>query len=340
MRRGRVLTSRSVRGAVNAAAAAARPPRVYTGVLARAARDVPPGALPVLVPAVLAAGRWARAASGGADAADKSAAPAADKRARRQHEVGLSETGSRFEWLLKWMGYYGKESKIIRSSGILYLNAREVASSPEFLKQFELEQTWENEFYVNCLHLWIIFVRIRKEGPELKQLSQEVFDNFWQDMQKGMYHNLGVQSLALNTRTRELQNVFYGSAVSYDFALGTSDAVLGAALYRNLFGLEGRAVHVNKMAAYVRKQLQMLEVLPPFSASAYVYMLCLVWTPSSVPLLCLCVPVFCLALGAWCCACAPCRRGQQASLQKQANPLIVLPPSDGGALASPPTAAR
>ena len=125
----------------------------------------------------------------------------------------------------------------------------------------------------------------------MKQLSQEVFDNFWQDMQKGMYHNLGVQSLALNTRTRELQNVFYGSAVSYDFALGTSDAVLGAALYRNLFGLEGRAVHVNKMAAYVRKQLQMLEVLPPSSASAYVCMLGLVWMPGTVPPLCLCASV-------------------------------------------------
>jgi len=335
MRRGRVLTSRSVRGAVNAAAAAARPPRVYTGVLARAARDVPPGALPVLVPAVLAAGRWARAASGGADAADKSAAPAADKRARRQHEVGLSETGSRFEWLLKWMGYYGKESKIIRSSGILYLNAREVASSPEFLKQFELEQTWENEFYVNCLHLWIIFVRIRKEGPELKQLSQEVFDNFWQDMQKGMYHNLGVQSLALNTRTRELQNVFYGSAVSYDFALGTSDAVLGAALYRNLFGLEGRAVHVNKMAAYVRKQLQMLEVLPPSSARVRVHVLpCLdAWFHASfVPARASVLPssgrlVLCLS-------------GAASESSKASNSSDHALPSDGGALASPLTAAR
>ena len=182
------------------------------------------------------------------------------KKVRRQHEVGLSEWGARFQWLLKAMGYYGKESTIIRNSGILYLNARAVASNPEFLRQFDLEETWENEFYVNCLHLWMIFVRIRKEGPEYKQLSQEVFDNFWQDIQKGMYHSLGVQSLALNTRTRELQNVFYGSAVSYDFALGSSDAILGAALYRNLFGLEGRAVHVSKMTGYVRKQLDMLEV--------------------------------------------------------------------------------
>lgn len=185
----------------------------------------------------------------------------AGKKVRRQHEVGLSEWGARFQWLLKAMGYYGKESTIIRNSGILYLNARAVASNPDFLRLFDLEETWENEFYVNCLHLWMIFARIRKEGPEYKQLSQEVFDNFWQDIQKGMYHSLGVQSLALNTRTRELQNVFYGSAVSYDFALGSSDAILGAALYRNLFGLEGRAVHVNKMTAYVRKQLQMLEVI-------------------------------------------------------------------------------
>ena len=201
-----------------------------------------------------------RTMCGEASAAGKAAADAAERKARRQHEVGLSETGTRLQWLLKWMGYYGKEATIVRNSGILYLNARSVASDGDFLRQFELEETWENEFYINCLHLWMIFVRIRQEGPTMKQLSQEVFDNFWQDMQKGMYHNLGVQSLALNARTRELQNVFYGSAVSYDFALGTSDAVLGAALYRNVFGLEGRAIHVSKMTAYVRKQLQMLEV--------------------------------------------------------------------------------
>lgn len=77
---------------------------------------------------------------------------------------------------------------MVRSSGILYLNSRAVASNQEFLLLFDLEATWENEFYVNCLHLWMIFVRIRKEGPGMKQLSQEVFDNFWQDIQKGMYH--------------------------------------------------------------------------------------------------------------------------------------------------------
>ena len=82
----------------------------------------------------------------------------AGKKVRRQHEVGLSEWGARFQWLLKAMGYYGKESTIIRNSGILYLNARAVASNPDFLRLFDLEETWENEFYVNCLHIWMIFV--------------------------------------------------------------------------------------------------------------------------------------------------------------------------------------
>lgn len=120
--------------------------------------------------------------------AGKDAEAAAAKKARRRQEVGLSDTGSRFQWLVKLMGYYSKESSMVRNSGILYLNSRAVASNAEFLRMFDLEATWENEFYINCLHLWIIFVRIRKEGPEMKQLSQEVFDNFWQDIQKGMYH--------------------------------------------------------------------------------------------------------------------------------------------------------
>jgi cytochrome b pre-mRNA-processing protein 3 len=203
----------------------------------------------------------ARALSAGAGGEAPPSDGAAEKKVRRRQEVGLSEWGDRLRGLLKFVGYYSKESTMIRNSSKLYLNARAVVVDTDFLGQFDLEDSWENEFYVNCLHLWMIFVRIRKEGPGMKQLSQEVFDNFWNDMQQGMFHSLGVQSLALNTRTRELQNVFYGTAVSYDFALGTSDALLAAALYRNLFGLEGRAVHVNKMTAYVRKQLQMLDQL-------------------------------------------------------------------------------
>ena len=37
-----------------------------------------------------------------------------------------------------------------------------------------------------------------------------------------------------SSETVDLQNVFYGSAVAFDFSLGTSDALLAMALYRNM----------------------------------------------------------------------------------------------------------
>mmetsp|Transcript_41266 Transcript_41266/g.64491 ORF Transcript_41266/g.64491 Transcript_41266/m.64491 type:complete len:246 (+) Transcript_41266:114-851(+) len=160
--------------------------------------------------------------------------------------------------VLKWLGFYSEESKMIRSSHRLYLAARSQARKPEFRKHFGMEESFENEFCLESLHVWMILVRLRREGAECKQLQQDVFDNFWDDKQKQMF-SMGVQSFALNTRTRELQSIFYGIAVSFDYGLGSSDALLGSAMYRNLFVGEARAVHVNQMVAYVRRELQKLD---------------------------------------------------------------------------------
>jgi len=58
---------------------------------------------------------------------------------------------------------------------------------------------------------------------------------------------------------RELQNAFYGSALAYDHSLGTDDALLAAALYRNLYGHEAKAQHLLLMTNYVRRELDAID---------------------------------------------------------------------------------
>jgi hypothetical protein len=105
------------------------------------------------------------------------------------------------------------------------------------------------------------------EGQYGKELSQEIYNLMWQDMTLRM-SKAGVHTMTLTRQTRELQDRFLGSAVSYDAASkflspstcganaditkklrqglevgavnanARADAVLAAALFRNIF--EGR----------------------------------------------------------------------------------------------------
>ncbi len=136
---------------------------------------------------------------------------------------------------------------------------------------------------MQSLHVWMILGRLRSkkyshrarafhscshlhldEGQYGKELSQEIYNLMWQDMTLRM-SKAGVHTMTLSRQTRELQDRFLGSAVSYDAAskflspssCGSSvaitkalrqglevgsvdvnaraDAVLAAALFRNIF---------------------------------------------------------------------------------------------------------
>jgi hypothetical protein len=155
---------------------------------------------------------------------------------------------------------------------------------PHFYGNVGIERRFPIEFQVQSLHVWMIFGRLRSEsafstapaelcsrshiysgeGQYGKELSQEIFNLMWQDMTLRM-SKAGVHTMTLTRQTRELQDRFLGSAVSYDAAskflsastYGASkeitkilqqglqigagdlnaraDAVLAASLFRNIF---------------------------------------------------------------------------------------------------------
>jgi len=177
---------------------------------------------------------------------------------RKKFYFKKSEAGGRFEWLLDMLGYNTKEAMQVRSAAALYVLARDQSSQAEFVEHFGLEKSFENRFYLECLHIWMILVRLRKEGALGKATQQELFENFHSDLTTQM-HSLGVETIQLSARARELQNVFYGAAVSYDYSLGVADALLASALYRNIYGCNGRALHVEKLVRYVRREVHIIN---------------------------------------------------------------------------------
>jgi hypothetical protein len=112
----------------------------------------------------------------------------------------------KWDWFLKFIGFYSEEAVGIRSSVSLYMLAREQSALPEFQQslgrstlamlaikirsQISLYLSYlfsgvkdepASQYYLECLHIWMILVRLRKEGKHGKFVSQEVFDRFFED---------------------------------------------------------------------------------------------------------------------------------------------------------------
>ncbi len=47
-----------------------------------------------------------------------------------------------------------------------------------------MEESPSARYYLECLHVWMVLVRLRREGKKGKQMSQEVFDRFCEDTTK------------------------------------------------------------------------------------------------------------------------------------------------------------
>ncbi|KAF8454615.1 ubiquinol-cytochrome C chaperone-domain-containing protein [Kalaharituber pfeilii] len=124
----------------------------------------------------------------------------------------------------------------------------------------------KREFLVTILHMWTLIVRFRalNISPSSVAVWQQHFvDHFFYDAEEKMEHEYGVKSSPL--RGRYLKDLFVqhrGMVAAYDEALAKgSDAVLAAAVWRNLF--DAREDTDLRMVAgvvgYVRRVLRGLE---------------------------------------------------------------------------------
>lgn len=186
------------------------------------------------------------------------------------------------------MGFYNKDSVLPRQAKKLYTAAKDQSMHPHFYGNVGIDRRFPIEFQMQSLHVWMIFGRLRNEGQYGKELSQEIFNLMWQDMTLRM-SKAGVHTMTLTRQTRELQDRFLGSAVSYDAASkflspssqgasaeitkvlqqglegsvgdenARADAVLAAALFRNVFEGNCSAQQLEAMVRYVRRECHALN---------------------------------------------------------------------------------
>ncbi|ORX74416.1 hypothetical protein DL89DRAFT_289980 [Linderina pennispora] len=127
-----------------------------------------------------------------------------------------------------------------------------------WVAECDLPESFQTWFSTSSLYVWMMLVRIRAD-PNAKHYNQELVDCFFRDAEKKI-RDSGVKSgRIVNDTLKDLVSSYKGTVMSLDEGLVRSDAVLAAAIWRNLVPTDGAILEIDAVTKYVRTQLARLD---------------------------------------------------------------------------------
>jgi cytochrome b pre-mRNA-processing protein 3 len=119
----------------------------------------------------------------------------------------------------------------------LYQAALAQARHPYFYADHGVPDTVTGRFEMTVLHAFLVWNRLRAEGPKGRKLAQALFDVMFIDMERAL-RLIGVGDLSVPHHMKRMMRGFKGRALAYRDGLENPDdpEVLLSALSRNLFG--------------------------------------------------------------------------------------------------------
>lgn len=138
---------------------------------------------------------------------------------------------------------------------------------PRFYAEWGIADTVTGRFDMICLHLVLLFRRLRAEQRGASEFSQAVFDLFFKDMDQSL-RELGAGDLAVPKKIQKMGSIFYGLLASLSAALDAGDAAaVEAVLVRNVYGDEP-VPQSSLLAAYLLEQSALLAAQPAATITA------------------------------------------------------------------------
>lgn len=126
-------------------------------------------------------------------------------------------------------------------------------------------QTW---FQITQLHLWMIMVRMRALPKNVgHHYQQQMTNHFFNDAEARLRVVYQIRDgRIVQTYMKDLLLQWRGSVAAYDQALIAGDAVLAAALWRNMYGARKDAdlACLERMVEHVRANLKQLDETTDF----------------------------------------------------------------------------
>lgn len=139
------------------------------------------------------------------------------------------------------------------------------AEDSDWYRVTGLTPTFNTWAQITFLHMWVLTVRLRAfEAGHARYWHQNLIDHFFYAAEDRMATLHGVATGGVRNRyLKDLHLQWRGCIAAYDEGFASGDAVLGAALWRNLFGASEN-VDAEKLAAVVewsRKALSEIDGL-------------------------------------------------------------------------------
>ncbi|KAK9472923.1 ubiquinol-cytochrome C chaperone-domain-containing protein [Dipodascopsis tothii] len=164
-------------------------------------------------------------------------------------------SGRLYYSLCKDQGYFAHDGKAELSQTAKY-----------YYETLGLPMTFTQWFQITSLHAWMLLVRMRAMPKQYSgEYEQMLVDAMFTDMEFRLALELKIRSnRVVQKYLKEFNLQLRGAIMAYDEGLGSSDAVLAAALWRNLFSAtdEIDVGKVEQVLRYVRTQLYVLDQLP------------------------------------------------------------------------------
>ena len=121
---------------------------------------------------------------------------------------------------------------------------------PRFYADWDVPDTVTGRFDMICLHMALLFRRLRREGKSVNEFAQAVFDLFFKDMDRSL-REMGAGDMAVPKKIQKMGNIFFGLLAALNEAMDRGDLLaLEAVLSRNVFdGASGP--HIHALAEYL-----------------------------------------------------------------------------------------
>lgn len=134
-----------------------------------------------------------------------------------------------------------KAKPVHREALDLYALAVEQARQPTFYTSLGVADRIDARFELYTLHVLLLYVRLRHDGPRGADLAQAMFDHYVSALDN-VLRELGVGDVSVGKKMRKLGEALYGRMANYEKALTESDHdALQAAIARNVFESEDPA---------------------------------------------------------------------------------------------------
>lgn len=146
----------------------------------------------------------------------------------------------------------------------LYELSVATARAPKFYEELEVPDTVDGRFDLIAVHVALLILRLANyDGDDAKNLSQELFDQMFLDMDRSL-REMGIGDLSVPKHMKRMLNGFNGRLQAYREALqGEDPSLLQDAVRRNIYGTvpDVRDSSVLALSSYLERQWQSMQVL-------------------------------------------------------------------------------